>query len=212
MSVKSSEFRGTGCTSTAMPTNQTICHVLLGRLVRFKQKDVVGYIEARKKGLSSASLAATDGIARAEERRKRQMARKRFQKGHVRVRETKNPYWEGFYWEDLRLEDGRIVRKQRAVNLGRIEEIPSRKLAERKLAEELAEVNSSDYQPRSVLTLGSFVDNVYRNLILPLRKRTTRHGYDLMLNHHIFPALKDRQQAEISHEDIHRFVNPKLSS
>ena len=66
--------------------------VRLGRLVRFKHNDVVGYIEARQKGLSSASLAATDGIARAEERRKRQMARKRFQKGHVRVRETKNPY------------------------------------------------------------------------------------------------------------------------
>ena len=186
--------------------------VRLGRLVRFKHNDVVGYIEARQKGLSSASLAATDGIARAEERRKRQMARKRFQKGHVRVRETKNPYWEGFYWEDLRLEDGRIVRKQRAVNLGRIEEIPSRKLAERKLAEELAEVNSSDYQPRSVLTLGSFVDNVYRKLILPLRKRTTRHGYDVILNHHILPEFKYRQMAEISHEDIQRFVNRKLKS
>src|SRR5712664_1692886 len=94
--------------------------------------------------------------------------------------------------------------------LGGAVPLRSRKLAERKLAEELAEVNSSDYQPRSVLTLGSFVDNVYRKLILPLRKRTTRHGYDVILNHHILPEFKDRQMAEISHEDIQRFVNRSL--
>src|SRR5947209_3395642 len=152
--------------------------VRFGRLVRFKYSDICSYVEARQKGPSGASLAATDGIARAKERRKRRMARKRFQKGFVRVRKTKkNPYWEGFYREDLRLEDGSAVRKQRAVNLGRVEEIPSKKLAERKLAEKLAEVNDPDYQPRSVLTLGAFVDSRYRKLILPLRKRTTRHGY-----------------------------------
>jgi len=141
------------------------------------------------------------------------MARKRFQKGYVRVRKTKkNPYWEGFYREDLRFEDGRVVRKQRAVNLGRVEEIPSKKLAERKLAEKLAEVNDPDYQPRSVLTLGAFVDSRYRKLIPPLRKRTTRHGYEVILNHHILPEFKDRQLAEIAHEDIQGFVNRKLKS
>src|ERR1700722_1820827 len=122
--------------------------VRLGRLVRFKHSEVSRYIEARQKGLSGASLAATDGIARAKERRK--MARKRFQKGYVRLRKTKKyPYWEGFYWEDIRMQNGSIARKQRAVNLGRIEEIPSKKLAERKFAEKLAEVNRPDAQPRS---------------------------------------------------------------
>ena len=83
--------------------------VRIGRLLRFKFSDVCKYIEARPKGPSGASLAATDGIARAKERRKSRMARKRFQKGYVRVRKTRNPYWEGFYWEDLRFEDGRVV-------------------------------------------------------------------------------------------------------
>src|SRR5437867_13442127 len=52
-----------------------------GLLARFKYNDVCGYIEARQKGPSGARLAATDGIARAKERRKCRMARKRFQKG-----------------------------------------------------------------------------------------------------------------------------------
>ena len=95
------------------------------------------------------------------------MARKRFQKGHVRLRNTTNPYWEGFYWEDLRLSDNRVVRKQRAINLGRSTEISSKKLAERKLAEKLAEVNDIDYRPRPVATVRDFVDMRYRKLILP---------------------------------------------
>src|SRR4029077_18699213 len=59
--------------------------VRFGRLVRFKHVDVSRYIAARQKGSSSASLTATDGIARAKERRKHQMARRRFQKGYVRL-------------------------------------------------------------------------------------------------------------------------------
>ena len=98
------------------------------------------------------------------------------------------------------------------MNLGRVEEIPSKKLAERRLAEKLAEVNSSDYQPRPVLTLGGFVESRYRKLILPLRKRTTHHSYEVILNHHILPEFKDRQLAEIIHEDIQEFVNRKLKS
>jgi excisionase family DNA binding protein len=185
--------------------------VRLGRLVRFKHSEVSRYIDARQKGSPGASLAATDGIARAKERRK--MARKRFQKGYVRLRKTKkHPYWEGFYWEDLRMQDGSIARKQRAVNLGRLEDVPSKKLAEQKLAEKLAEVNHPDAQPRSVSTLGDFVESRYRKLILPLRKRTTRHGYEVILNHHILPEFKDQQVAEIIHEDVQAFVNRKLES
>ncbi len=84
--------------------------VRLGRLVRFKHSEVSRYLEARQKGPSGASLSATDGIARAKERRPH-MARKRFQRGYVRLRKTKkHPYWEGFYWEDLRMQDGSISR------------------------------------------------------------------------------------------------------
>jgi hypothetical protein len=94
---------------------------------------------------------------------------------------------------DLRFHDGRVVRKQRAINLGRATEIPTKGLAERKLADKLAEVNDSEYQPRSVITVGDFVETRYRKPILPLRKRTTRHGYEVILWHHILPEFGSRQ-------------------
>ncbi len=56
------------------------------------------------------------------------------------------------------------------------------------------------------------MDSRYRKLILPLRKRATRHGYEVILNHHILLEFKDRQLAEITHEDIQGFANRKLKS
>jgi len=186
--------------------------IRLGRLVRFRQGDITRYIESRQKALSDASLAVTDGIARAKGRRKHLMARKRFQKGYVRIRKTRNPYWEGFYWEDLRFENGQVVRKQRAINLGRVEEIPTKRLAQRKLADALAEVNAVDYKPRAIVTVGDFVETRYRKLVLPLRKKTTRHGYEVILKHHILPEFKDRQLVEVSHEELQGFANRKIAS
>src|SRR6266849_1059108 len=133
----------------------------LGHLIRFRSEDVRSYLELHQKGKTNVSLLATDGIARANGGRKRSMARKRFQKGHVRLRNTTNPYWEGFYWEDVRLPDERVVRKQRAINLGRSTEISSKRLAERKLAETLADVNDIDYRPRPIATVRDFVDMKY---------------------------------------------------
>jgi len=186
--------------------------VRLGRLVRFRQADVTRYVEARLKGHSSVSLATIDGIARANGRERKSMARRRFQKGHVRLRQTKNPYWEGFYWEDIRLQDGTVARKQRAINLGRKAEFPTKQLAERKLAERLAEVNDLDYRPRPVITIRDFVESVYRKLKLPTKKHTTKHSYSVVLEHHILPAWGDRQMAEVSEEDVQAFINQKTSS
>jgi integrase len=184
----------------------------LGRLIRFRSEEVRFYLEVHQRGKTNGSLLATDGIARANGRRKRSMARKRFQKGHVRLRKTSNPYWEGFYWEDLRLGDNRVVRKQRAINLGRSSEIPSKRLAERKLAEKLAEVNDIDYRPRPVATVRDFVDMRYRKIILPLRKRTTQHGYNVVLAHHILPEFGPKQLVEVQGEDVQDFVTRKVGS
>ncbi len=187
-------------------------HVRLGQLLRFQQEEVARYIEARQVGKTGGNLSTTDGIARANGRRKHSMARKRFQKGHVRLRKTSNPYWEGFFWEDIRLDDGRIVRKQRAINLGRATEIPTKRLAERKLADRLSEVNDTDYRPRPVITVGDFVETRYRKLILPLRKRTTQHGYEVILGHHILPEFGSRQLSAVTEEDVQGFINRKAAS
>ena len=89
---------------------------------------------------------------------------------------------------------------------------PTKKLAERKLAETLADVNDIDYRPRPIATVRDFVDMKYKKLILPLRKRTTQHGYKIILAHHIFPAFGDKQLVDVTGEDVQEFVTGKLGS
>jgi integrase/predicted DNA-binding transcriptional regulator AlpA len=187
-------------------------YIRLGRAVRFDSQQVQQYLEARNKSCNGGSLSTTDGIAPANGRRKNAMARKRFQRGHVRLRKTNNPYWEGFFREDIRLNDGRVVRRQRAINLGRATDIPTKRLAQRKLADRLSEINGSDYRPRPVSTVGDFVETRYRKLILPLRKRTTQHSYQVILEHHILPEFRNRQLTELTGEDVQGFLNRKAVS
>ena len=157
----------------------------IGRLLRFEVEQVRDYLKSRSRNPISDNVALTGGVARANEGRKRLMARKRFQSGYIRVRGKHSPSWEGFYREDILLPDGRIVRKRRRRCLASLAELPTKTLAKRKLAEIVAELNDVDHKPRAVVTVAQFVENKYRTLILPVRNPTTRRGYEVVLRQHV---------------------------
>ena len=132
--------------------------------------------------------------------------------GYIRVRGKHSPSWEGFYREDFLLPDGRIVRKRRGRYLGSLAELPTKTLAKRKLAEIVAELNDVDYKPRAVVIVAQFVENKYRTLILPVRKPTTRRGYEVVLRKHVLPELGTSQLAEVTPERVQSFINCKSGS
>lgn len=135
--------------------------IRLGRCLRFKQAEVEAYIKSRRAVDSGDMLAATDGIARVNKRRYQSMARRRFQKGHVRLSKTEDPCWEGYYREPVLLPDGRIFQKPRYVNLGRRKDVPTKKLAQRELDKIIAKINDLDYRPRAILTVRDSVEKHY---------------------------------------------------
>lgn len=139
------------------------------------------------------------------------LTRKRFQKGFVRLRGKHDPYWEGFYREDIQQGDDKIIRKRRSKNLGRLAELPTKKLALRKLSEIVTELNALDYRPRSVITVRDFVEDKYRKLVLPVRKPTTQHGYGVVLDRHVLPEIGDRQLVEVTTEDVQTLINRKVA-
>lgn len=106
------------------------------------------------------------------------------------------------------LEDGNVVRKLRSVNLGSQEDIPTKRLALRKLAEKLAPINDPTYRPGSEITLEQFMPK-YEELRLATKKATTRHGYKVVIGKHITPAFGKRALNDISEEDVQRFLNRK---
>ncbi len=140
------------------------------------------------------------------------MTRKRFQKGHIHLRGKRDPYWEGFFREDVLLPDGRILRRQRTKNLGRLADVPTKRLAERRLAAVIAELNDPDYRPRPVSTVRDFVEQKYLRLSMPVKKRTTQHSYNVVLSKHVLPDLGDRQLTEVTEEDVQGLVNRKAAS
>lgn len=183
--------------------------IRLGRSIRFRWSEVQVDLEFRRKGAGGGTLGTTNGIARINGK-ERNLIRKRFQTGSVRLREdSSTPWWEGFYREDVRQADGVIVRKQRTVNLGKKSDIPTKRLAQRKLAERLVEVNDPQYRPDTDITLNDFIPR-FEQLKLATKKHTTRQGYLSVLRNHIQPAFGDWHLSEIHEEDVQRFINRKL--
>src|SRR5437016_11837533 len=98
----------------------------IGRLLRFEVEQVRDYLRSRSRNPISDNVSLTGGVARANEGRKRLMARKRFQSGYIRVRGSTTRAGKG---EDILLPDGRIVRKRRGRYLGSLAELPTKTLA-----------------------------------------------------------------------------------
>ena len=61
------------------------------------------------------------------------MARKRYQRGRVFLEGKKKDKWAGRYREDVMEIDGKTRRVRRYVILGSKRELPTRRLAERKM-------------------------------------------------------------------------------
>jgi len=85
------------------------------------------------------------------------MARRRFQNGCVFLR-GKKPVWVGRYREDIIGPDGQPVRVLKSIVLGTKRELPTKRLAERRMEAELARINSPSYRPGRAATLAEFAD------------------------------------------------------
>ncbi len=185
--------------------------VRLGRKLRFPLLGVKAYIAARQKPQTSATLVTSDGIARVNGKDYRRLTRRRFQTGSVRLREDrKQPWWEGFYREDVVDGSGQIRRKRKSVNLGLLSDVPTKRAAHRKLADILADINDADYRPRSTLTFSGFVTK-YKELTLKAKKGTTQAGYSVNLRKHYVPFFGDMQLSDIDTETVQAFLNQKVA-
>ena len=183
----------------------------IGRL-KFDAEQVRLYIAARQRPATGATLSSSDGSARVNGKRYRALTRRRFQTGFVRLREDRTPaWWEGFYREDVVDESGQIRRKRKSVNLGLLSIVPTKRAAQRKLGEILAEINDADYRPRSTVTFSGFVKK-YRELKMPTKKGTTQHGYEVNLRKHFIPFFREMQLSEIDTETVQAFINQKIAA
>ena len=134
------------------------------------------------------------------------MARRRFQKGRLFLRGKKNPVWTGRWREDVIGADGRVIRIERSQVLGPKTEIPTQRLAERKLEQLLLRVNATDYRPIRVATVAEFAER-WQGEVLVNRKPSTILVSKVHLRCHILPILGMLKLDEVGSEAQQYFVN-----
>lgn len=145
------------------------------------------------------------------------MARRRFQHGRVVLKGKREPKWFGRWREDFIQADGSIQRVERSVVLGTQKEIPTARLAKRRLVAILARVNAADYRPGRAATIAEFARR-WLELFLSHRKPSTVHAAKSHLRRYILPLLgkmglndvgKEAQQQFAGH--VCRSVSPKTA-
>ena len=179
------------------------------RGIRFDRDKISTYIRQRERYPVGATLESPSGSAPIEGKGHFKLKRQRIQTGSVRLREDGDPaWWEGFYREDVITEAGKRVRRRRAVNLGSLKDVRSKKAALLKLAVILEPINQVKCRPKTMMTFRGFIEK-YRTLKLANKKGTTKHGYETNIRAHYLPEFADLQLSEISVQAVQNFINQK---
>jgi hypothetical protein len=114
--------------------------------------------------------------------------------------------WLGRYREDTIRPDGSVIRARPQIVLGTKKELPTQRLAARKLDEILSRINDCAYQPTRIATVAEFAAR-WREEVLAKRKPSTVRSANSHLDSHILPQLGKLRLDQVGPENQQVFVN-----
>jgi integrase len=117
----------------------------------------------------------------------------------------KNPVWVGRYREDVIGQDGAIRRVCKTVMLGTKQDLPTKRLAERRMESLLFRVNAASYRPIRMATLGEFAER-WETEVLSKQKPSSIHAAKSHLKIQILPFLGKIRLDELGVENQQAFV------
>ena len=133
------------------------------------------------------------------------MARKRYQNGRVFLKGKKEEKWVGRYREDVVEITGTTRRVRRSVILGSKRELPTKRLAERRLATILARINCLDYRPGRAATFGEFIER-WETEVLTTQKPSSARAVRSHLKCYIIPEVGQLRLDEFGVENQQGFI------
>ena len=137
------------------------------------------------------------------------MARRRYQKGNIRKRGTRNPVWELQWWTDEIRPDGSLGRKRESVILGFVSSMNKRQAM--KVADEiLRPLNLGKITPFSTILFRDFIEKHFVPNVFPTLKTSTRKRYQSTIKIHLLPAFGDQRLCDLQRIDIQTYVLRKL--
>jgi integrase len=114
--------------------------------------------------------------------------------------------WLGRFREDVVKPDGAVLRTRPQIVLGTKKELPTQRLAARKLDEILSRINHHTYQPTKMITVAEFAVR-WRKEVLAKRKPSTVCAATSHLNTHILPQFGNLRLDQVGIENQQIFVN-----
>jgi len=129
------------------------------------------------------------------------MARKRYQRGHVYL-DSAN--WKGRYREDVLTSQG-VRRIRREIILGSKRELPTKRLAERRMEVALARINGRDYRPGRVATFEEFIER-WKTEVLAKHKPSSIRAPNSHLRCYIAPQLGKLHLEQFVTENQQAFI------
>lgn len=129
------------------------------------------------------------------------MARKRYQRGHVYLDGSN---WKGRYREDVLTSQG-VRRIRREIILGSKRELPTKRLAERRMEVALARINGRDYRPGRVATFEEFIER-WKTEVLAKHKPSSIRAANSHLRCYIVPQLGKLHLEQFVTENQQAFI------
>jgi len=163
--------------------------VKVGRLVRFDTALLLRQFQCKQS--SGNRLKPERGV---------KMRLRRYQRGYVYKAGKRIKVWYGMWREDIQRPDGTIVRRQRNVRLGTLNELPTRSAAYEELSRCMGQ------KPMSVELKFSELVERWKVAVVPTIKDTTATYYLKELRAHVVPAFRNREVTAIGRYDIETFL------
>ena len=133
------------------------------------------------------------------------MARKRYQHGSVCLVGKNKDRWAGRYREDVIGMDGTVRRVRREVILGRKIELPTKRLAQRRMETVLFRINRLDYTPGRIANLEEFADRWKAEVLITQRPSSAR-AVKSHLKCYIIPQLGELRLDQLGVEKQQSFI------
>lgn len=133
------------------------------------------------------------------------LARRRYQKGTLIKRGTRENVWVGRWLEDVILQDGTIKRVHKSEVLGSVKDFPTQRLAQRELDGRLSVVNNPNYRARPTATFSQLAER-WKTLVMVNHEDSTQRSEKSDIKAWV-SAIGDFQIRDIGCELLQEVVN-----
>jgi integrase len=133
------------------------------------------------------------------------LARRRYQRGTLIQRGTREKVWVGRWLEDSILPDGTIKRVHKSEVLGSVKDFPTKRLAQRELDGRVSVVNSPTYRARPTATFRQLAEK-WQTLVMVHHEDSTQRSEKSDIKAWV-SAIGDVQIRDIDCELLQEVVN-----